>query len=130
MSNPFDTPKFKALQAKWDQKLAKSGFDDIEQRDGNLKQWHAHLFHTRARAHEVERQGKEEYFRYATQFLHTYDFETKADKIIWENHSEGKTAPEIAKILSKRKILFNIRKIRARLTLISEIMVAQCVSKT
>lgn len=30
MPPQFDTPEFKALKAEWDQKLADSGFDDIE----------------------------------------------------------------------------------------------------
>lgn len=77
--------KFLALQAKWDKKLKDSGFEDIEQRDGNLKRWS--LDKT---VFQRERDSaKEEYYRLAGHFLYDHEFESEKDRKVWELHAEG-----------------------------------------
>ncbi len=99
----FKTKEFKALEAKWDAKLKKSGFEDIEQReDGNLKVWHSLFFKVRCKGN-VSQQSKEEYYRLAGQFLNDYAFENETDRRIWELHSNGDGVRTIAATISKRK---------------------------
>ena len=83
---PKPTKEFLALQKLWDKKLAASGFEDIEQRDGNLKTW-ASLF-TRGATADVTVEAKQEYFRAAGHFLHRHRF-TAFEKKVWALHAEG-----------------------------------------
>lgn len=96
----FKTKEFLALKKKWDKKLKSSGFEDIEQDDGNLKLWSSHFF--KVRFNETLFGAKEEYYRLAGQFLHEKVFKDHKTKLIWQLHSEGISIRDIVIALKKR----------------------------
>lgn len=90
------------LQDVWYAKLEKAGFDDIEQRDGNLKQWACSAFGSR-HSNKHLFNSKSKYYELAGQFLHENQFETEREKIIWELHSEGVGMTGIAQEIKRRR---------------------------
>lgn len=102
MSQKFNkTKEFKALNDKWQKKLKKSGFEDIEDEKGNIDRgsWD---FRTKKVLYSY--QTKVEYYYKATQFLNDYNFETPLDRAVWTYHVEGIGRREIAKLLQKLKM--------------------------
>lgn len=97
--------EFKALQAHWDKKLKQDGFHDIEQADGLLKQWDNLWFHTHT--NPILYEAKAEYYRQAEHFLHSHQFDTTTEKIVWQLHSEGFGYREISKALRELGIKRN-----------------------
>ncbi len=96
-----------ALIAKWDKKLAKAGFDDIEQRDNKerLKKWHSHYIQARFTPEEYEERRR--YFELATHWLNNGTFENGRAKKAWELHTEGLSYREIAKVMRTNKDKIN-----------------------
>lgn len=95
MANPFDTEHVKNLRSIWNQKLAESGFEDIEVSDhpySPLKTWHSFKWKNTSPERAM---AKIQYYVKARELLLSYKFDNPTHKIIWECHSEG---------LSKRKI--------------------------
>ena len=102
MSSPFKTKEFLKLHRDWAKKLKKSGFEDIERKEGVLK---TSSMENVRNLYTVEQFNiKEEYYRLAGQFLHEYKFKTQVDKRIWELHSEGVSVRNIIKKLKHRGI--------------------------
>lgn len=99
--SPFDTKAFQALKKTWYAKLKSKGFEDAEQDEVNLKEWHSSIF--MRDYDELYYKSKEDYYRLAGQFLHDFPFKNKKERRIWELHSQGISLRNIAKILSKRK---------------------------
>lgn len=96
---------FQKLKAIWDKKLAKEGLEDIEQPNGMLKKWAGAFFKDRhKRFGSVSFEAKEEYYRLAGQFLHSYPFETETERKVWELHSEGMSIREIVRTLGSKRI--------------------------
>lgn len=103
--------KFEALKNKWYKKLKQSGFDDIENKNGDLKKYEATYWKRKAQ-YTTESQmqtgeAKETYFRLAGHFLHDFSFESVEDKEIWKRHSAGETIDAISattKSVSRYKI--------------------------
>lgn len=106
--------EFKKLQAKWYKKLEKDGFEDIEQDEDNLKQWASTYFISRY-TNFVGKSGKKdkaydatwftsqiEYYQMAGRFLHEHTFQSPAEKLIWQLHSEGVPNTGIYKELIRR----------------------------
>lgn len=89
--------KLEKLQAKWNQKLKDSGFEDIEQKDGNLKSWHSMYFMCRYSAKEFAE--KQEYYRLARQYLEYWPFKSERQKRVWDMMEVGRTYKEMAKSL-------------------------------
>jgi hypothetical protein len=98
--------EFLALQKFWYQKLADSGFVDIEE--------------TRYKQDPLERvasgsttasslnkfsptwvNSKKEYYELATRFLLEHKFETELERIIWEYHTNAISVRNITKLLNK-----------------------------
>lgn len=90
--------KLKQLTALWYKKLAKSGFEDIEDTNSQnemLKDWHSLKFLGPHKKGRFEAQKR--YYELACQFLHDHYFETSREKAIWAKHTDGQTIREIAK---------------------------------
>ncbi len=107
---------FLKLQKTWYKKLAKSGFDDIEQDPDNLKIWTGHRI--KAKYSPVTFQAKEEYYQLAGTFLNEHKFDTILEKLVWGYHAEGLRAQEIVDRLKSEKIRvhrLNIHKIVKKL---------------
>jgi hypothetical protein len=85
------------LKREWDQKLAKSGFNDIETPSGNLQRFDSKYF--KANYDPADFKASERYYQLAGQTLHEYPFSSRKDFFIWRMHAEGRSAHEIAKAL-------------------------------
>lgn len=94
--------EFEVLKEKWYKKLKKSGFNDIEQDEDNLKAWSS-KFATQKVKDLYE--SKQAYYYMATQFINDYVFSSKIDQIIWEYHAEGISMRDIAKTLNKTRTI-------------------------
>ncbi len=87
---------YKKLKARWYKKLEESGFEDIENDDGTLK----NEVDPRTVANAMAtKELREEYYVLATQFLETYKEFTPSSKKIWALHCTGLGAHKIAKQL-------------------------------
>lgn len=115
----------KQLLAEWNKKLKDSGFEDVEQDNGNLKQWHSVYF--LARYKPVQFMLKETYYQMAGSFLNDHPFEDsilgRIDKYIWQRHSEGGTSRKIAEELKSLNIKTNYNKVNKVIKALSDKMV-------
>lgn len=93
---------YEELKKKWYGILKESGFEDIEQKDGNLKDWDSIKFvkNNNIVSYHNHKQ-KADYYYYATHFLHQYKFDKEIHKFIWEEHTKGLGVRTIAKLLNK-----------------------------
>lgn len=96
------TPNFEQLKAKWYKKLKSSGFEDIEQDDGNLRSWSSSFY--RARRAPETLAAIEDYYRLAGHFLHEHEFASETERLIWEYHANGLSGKDISETLAKVKI--------------------------
>ena len=125
-----NSKEFKELQKKWDSKLEKSGFEDIEQRqDGMLKRWSSRIFTAKMNgAYFEDKQeyykSKQEYFRLAGHFLHEYDFKTTKERTIWEMHAEGASMDKITATLKSGHFKANRNVVQRTIERLSKIMKA------
>lgn len=94
-NHPFGSPEFKALQAKWTKRLRDSGFEDIEESDGNLID--EDRLSRRLKWSPERIASDAEYYRLATQYLNVGTFKNKKERRIWELHSEGLSIRAISK---------------------------------
>ena len=87
------------LKKIWERKLKKSGFEDIETKNGTL----ANTTHSGGNLDKrrVTWQSQEEYYRLARYFLNDYMFKKPVHRVIWEYHSEGISVRDIVKLLNK-----------------------------
>ena len=103
------TKEFKKLQKEWYKKLAKEGFEDIEQDEEHLKQWESGYFLHRYSPDVFA--AKQEYFRLAGRFLLEHDFESAFERKVWALYAEGHTLSFIRKrVKSKNKGIMHIHK--------------------
>lgn len=91
--------EYEKLRKIWYKKLERSGFNDIELNDNDLKE-PSSIFRL-SRNPQVVWKAKVAYYHMATRFLNDYEFKSKQDKIIWEYHTEGLACRNIAKLLTK-----------------------------
>lgn len=89
------------LKDKWYKKLAKSGFEDIEDKDHNLKKFHKNFFSS---VPKELRTAKASYYQMAENFLGDYRFTDNIEKVIWDYHSNGISVREISMLLKKAKV--------------------------
>lgn len=105
----MDKKKFLQLQAKWDKKLKKSGFKDLESRQtGQLENNSTSGGPIDRRRITWELQAQ--YFGMASDFLNDYDFENDLDKRIWTQHalsSDGISENFLNKLNRNRKYKLN-----------------------
>ena len=97
------TKPSKALQAKWNKKLADSGFVDIEEPNSPLewlKRWDSNYFARRTAWRGPERMAAQaDYYHQCFQFLHNHQFDVELERKIWAMHADGISAAQI-----KRKL--------------------------
>lgn len=94
---------YRKLQAEWDRKLKKSGFEDIEQRNGEFKN-RVTSNGSPSRLDPATFEAWQTYYRLAGQFLHEHQFDSPIERQIWELHADGLSAHKIAVILKKQRI--------------------------
>lgn len=98
----WETEEFKKLNAKWNKRLAKAGFDDLEPVEGRLRKRTDDFTRYHKKTGELD-YAKEEYFRRAGQFLYEYKFPDRVSKRIWELHARGVPVRGIAARLRNTK---------------------------
>jgi len=124
----------KELTDIWYSKLKNSGFQDAENRDGNLRTFsgRGHLKHKETSESDATwyagRQEynniKQEYYYLAEHFLNSHRFSDKTEKQIWKLHSEGVSYRNIAKELnSKLKVKLNKDNVNTTIKRLSSTMV-------
>ena len=119
MGSPFETRAFKALQAEWEAKLAASGLQDVERKDGTLVYGGSAL---RRGARRAARAHRSEYYRRAGQWLWERTWRTRTQRRTWELHAEGYTHREIMRALGpmrmrqERRVLETIIRERGLMT--------------
>jgi hypothetical protein len=118
---PLKDKNFEKLQKQWYSKLAKDGFKDIEQADGNLKAWTK--TEDRKRYLGSSWQQKETYFRYVGWFLHDYKFSNSFDKQLWVWRAEGRSIRWITKAFLGLGIPAYKDKVHTRLNALEKEMV-------
>ncbi len=89
---------FNKLKANWYSKLARSGFEDIEQDEEYLKRGVSTIDPRR-----VTWESQAQYYQMTTDFLNDYEFNSNLERIIWEYHSNGISGRDIAITLTKAK---------------------------
>ncbi len=92
-----------AFKRKWNDTVERSGLQNIEQEDGNLKTWASSAAQKATVGRMEAARGREEYYRAAGHFLWDYNFERELDRRIWEAHASGISALDISKSLKMRK---------------------------
>lgn len=100
------TKEFLELNKKWQEKLKKSGFEDIE--DGKEELLVSSAIFKKKKFLKTYK-IKEEYYYMATHFLNEYRFDSNIDRVVWTYHVEAISARDISKLLKKLK-LGNIEK--------------------
>lgn len=107
---PPRAKSLKELQKKWYKKLAKEGFEDIEDGNNNLVQYTSSMF-LRGRRNNMSFteimnsiESKQDYYRLAGEFLHSHKFKSDRDKFIWEQHCEGVSYRDISDMLAKKGV--------------------------
>jgi hypothetical protein len=91
---------YKQLKKKWYSKLAASGFKDIEDENGMLKEWSSSK---KGSSSKLYKESKAEYYRLASQYLWDKQFSCLEDKIIWSYHCSGMSLVDVAKTVRKSK---------------------------
>lgn len=94
------SPEFKALQARWYQKLSDKGFKDIEYDEDHLRKHHAEKFLDEY--DEIRFNARTEYYQMASDFLNTHKFKNRRQRVIWELHADGMAIREIVRNMTKR----------------------------
>lgn len=98
--------EYKAIQKEWYSKLKQSGFEDIESFDS--KGVPNDLMKTDVRIDYSKdpsiNQARQDYYRFASQFVYDNVWESVFDKTVWDLHSEGKTEREILESFKPAKI--------------------------
>lgn len=88
--------KLEKLKDKWNKKLAASGFEDIENPDGTLK----NSTDPRTMAYALrEKDARETYYGTAQEFLNRGTFTTLQEYAIWKAHCDGVSFRKIAATL-------------------------------
>lgn len=101
------------LKAKWNKKLADSGFEDIENADGSLKPEVDYRSMDSTRG-DILHDGRQEYYSIAQDFLNRGKFATLLDYTIWKLHAEGMSYRDIGNELKLTfyKVRSTVKKIQ------------------
>jgi hypothetical protein len=100
---PFWTStKFKKLEQKWYDKLAKEGFADIEQQnspDQWLKNWHNANSGVFAKQTPESLTTRQDFYTACSHaLLKDSNFASKWEKWVWKHYSDGKSVSEIKRM--------------------------------
>lgn len=106
-AKPKRPKTLRELKKIWYKKLEKSGFNDIESSEYDLKSPSRPFRNIPSRngvtledAH-ITWGARQEYYYLAEHFLNEYIFETQRDRNIWAYHTAGISIRDITKILNK-----------------------------
>lgn len=99
---PQKPKDYQSLKKIWYEKLAKSGFVDIEASTEGYQRVRGTRTDEFARQRSMHTwEAKQTYYYMATHFLNEHKFSNKMEQVIWEYHINGLSMRNIGKILSK-----------------------------
>lgn len=109
MAKFFQTNEFKELSDQWQQKLAESGFVDIENRLGDLKQNAPNSYR---QADKLIIEAKLKYFQLISRFLQEDESLSKLELTVMRMRSDGLQIIQIAKEnnIDRHTVTFIIRR--------------------
>lgn len=96
-SHPFTSKSFKELQHEWYEKLAESGFVDIENDEEEVKQYAANSYRG---ASQEERIAKLDFFMKLSQHVMSTHFKNKTERFVMECYANGIKQVNIRKRLA------------------------------
>lgn len=82
----WNNDEFKCLQREWEGRLRESGFKDIEDPSGRLRQNAANSYRTTIHA-VID--GKRRYFELLGQWNHEKEFKNDIERLVMQRRSEG-----------------------------------------
>lgn len=97
MAKFYQTKKFKELNAEWAQKLADSGFSEIEHDEETLTAYSTRFLKHPSYVWEL----KSAYYSLCESFAQNYQFESEYEQNVWAYHTEGLGSRAIAKLYFK-----------------------------
>lgn len=92
----YETPEAKALIDKWNKKLEKNGFYDIDPGDGEQIKPERFTLPTHQSQYE---HGMPGYYDLCHKILREYKFRTAVHKKIFEHHTEGAPEEKISELI-------------------------------
>ena len=95
MGKPSDHPRFKTLKRQWDEILKETGFEDIEDELGRLRQYSRGIYSRYGASNLVQLQAREQFWRRLTQCVAQAHFDDKLERYVMERYAEGKKQIEI-----------------------------------
>lgn len=95
----MDKRSFQKLKAKWDDKLEKAGFEDLETKSGDL-------INTGKSGGVIDKrrvnwESDAEYYYLAGHFLLDHEFTNRFEEMVWEYHSNGLSIRSIVQTWNK-----------------------------
>lgn len=111
----WKSPKFKALQEAWYQRLAASGFQDVEEMIGFDMVLRQTAHHAYRGTDDLMRDSKADYYHLVSQKVQETEFESDVDKLILTRHAEGKKHVHICRELELLGLARNRKTIRYRI---------------
>lgn len=112
-----------ALKKEWDTYLKNTGFNDIESkahiRDaGSIEDLKARRDFTSQHTFEA----RLSYYQWARSMMIHGKFDTRKDKIIWENYAEGATGSEISKFIGLEKSYVTRKILKIKHSLVNQVV--------
>lgn len=107
--------EFKKLKAKWDRRLAESGFHDIENAHGYLTDHQTALDFSQRIGFKADLVGEiYDYYSWAGEMFWYGKFESPLDKKIWRLHAAGKPTRDIGLVVRRHQstVVRSIERIR------------------
>jgi len=101
----FESKEFKDLQKEWYQKLADTGFVDLEQHELHSRRYRSSGVKKYGKYSQEWNDSKAEYYNLAGKFLNEYRFRNRIQKVIWEYHTNGISTRDIADILNRTNVV-------------------------
>lgn len=108
----WDKPDFKRLSEEWDKKLRKAGFEDVENKDGMLKEWSTNFFRNQFVPEVYE--ANLSYYQMITDIFQNYPFKTKKERFIFEKHAEGGKFREISRLFKAKGVSMSPKQVSKR----------------
>jgi hypothetical protein len=95
----YETQEFKELNKKWNKKLEKAGFEDID--PGDTEEIEPQKFTLPGRKTQYEH-GSPGYYDLCQKILQNFNFKTEVHKYIFELHMQGRSLREISSEVEKK----------------------------
>lgn len=134
----MQTKDLKKLTKKWYDKLAETGFVDIETSEGDLKNYEFRRFDPIPSSTEksisrsalsssrlIRISAIASYYRMASEFNNKHKFANKCEQLIWGYHTEGHSYRKISRLLTKSRFKVSKSVIHRLIKRLKEVMITE-----